>query len=652
MVLKPGSKRQVMLRRDPVPEVLFGDAPLLRRVINAVPFKRRYSAMTLSFHRADIDVRRFNAGDPAARAAVDLACRLVLEVAFAGLPVTMRPPVYCTTHTHTGRLEVNIAFGGMTFTPKGMCSFNPDPPRSGSRKLWAAVQNVLNQRFGWADPGNPRRRQRIKLPDYVLKREAEERRTKSGAAPDWRRDYVTQLEQELGDIDPQSRAEVLIAMEGMASRTGVEVLSHRSDSITVCDQEKPSKRVRLRGFLMRADFVPKPDIGTQHAKRQEVLSRAPAQLRAALEARRKDARKRYGLPEVHGADVLRPVEALLDPQTPARSLIPTAHPDYPHSPDDGDHHDHAHHPPRAPAPGPGSDPRPRDAGAGRAAEGRDRSLAAAAGRLAVLCRDLDRSARRGLSALDRRRRDRLGRGFDGLRRRLSCIWMARSVPAGLHVRLDTIRLSLEQTNDRFDRSYPVAGFAGKHPAQRYTLPADPAGGRDHGFRFEHREGSGTFGSDGDAAADRGADGTGGADSRGLRGRLRRGGTEPGYLVAAGGTEPEAGAGFAAPDRDDGADDAGASPPAPRTRGALIARVLAVVRADPGLGVLQWRLAEDGAAILLEDPHQDLALRVDGEAVSCLRSSDRDEGKGLVAALQAGLGYEVEEDWLEAPSPFD
>lgn len=78
----------------------------------------------------------------------------------------------------------------------------------------------------------------------------------------------------------------------------------------------------------------------------------------------------------------------------------------------------------------------------------------------------------------------------------------------------------------------------------------------------------------------------------------------------------------------------------------------MVRADPGLGVLQWRLAEDGAAILLEDPHQDLALRVDGEAVSCLRSSDRDEGKGLVAALQAGLGYEVEEDWLEAPSPFD
>ena len=78
----------------------------------------------------------------------------------------------------------------------------------------------------------------------------------------------------------------------------------------------------------------------------------------------------------------------------------------------------------------------------------------------------------------------------------------------------------------------------------------------------------------------------------------------------------------------------------------------MVRADLALSALRWRLAEDGAAILLEDPQRDLALRVDEEAVSCLRSSDRDEGESLVAALQAGLGYEVEADWLPAPSPFD
>lgn len=125
-----GRARQVT--RDPVPEILAGDASALRRQIAALPFQRRYRFGMLSFAAQDVDVAAFNAGDPASRFAVGQALDLLRETLWPGVPVPARPMLYVTTHTHTGRLEVNFAV-----------------PR--------AARDVLNQRFGWADPEDPRR---------------------------------------------------------------------------------------------------------------------------------------------------------------------------------------------------------------------------------------------------------------------------------------------------------------------------------------------------------------------------------------------------------------------------------------------------------------------------------------------------------------
>src|SRR5690606_4595115 len=98
-VLKTGAHgMQQNLQRDPVPEILLGDPALARAAIRAAPGKLKYRSGVLTFASGDIDVGRFNAGEPAERGAVDLALGLWNEVAFASIPDTCRPPVFATTH--------------------------------------------------------------------------------------------------------------------------------------------------------------------------------------------------------------------------------------------------------------------------------------------------------------------------------------------------------------------------------------------------------------------------------------------------------------------------------------------------------------------------------------------------------------------------
>lgn len=152
--------RAPQVTRDPVPEILAGDASALRRQIAALPFQRRYRFGMLSFAAQDVDVAAFNAGDPASRIAVGQAIDLLRETLWPGVPVPARPMLYVTTHTHTGRLEVNFAVPRAVRGAAGKIrSYNPDPPSPGGApsRLWRAARDVLNQRFGWADPEDPRR---------------------------------------------------------------------------------------------------------------------------------------------------------------------------------------------------------------------------------------------------------------------------------------------------------------------------------------------------------------------------------------------------------------------------------------------------------------------------------------------------------------
>lgn len=107
--------------RNPPPEILRGHPDLVRRAINRPSTKHVYASGVLSFHKDDIDVERFNRGDPALRQTIDRLMDEFEDVMFRGVPMDMRPPLLWATHTHTGRLELNL------LAPRFVYSGKPDP---------------------------------------------------------------------------------------------------------------------------------------------------------------------------------------------------------------------------------------------------------------------------------------------------------------------------------------------------------------------------------------------------------------------------------------------------------------------------------------------------------------------------------------------
>lgn len=172
-VLKSVGSRPVWEVRTPAPELLLGHPSIVQAAIAALRFQRTTRVATLSFECFDIDVARFNAGDEAARRSIAGAIDLFFELAFAGVPEACRPPVCVGTHTHTGRLEVNIAMPRFVRAATGtLRSFNPHPPLRGSRNAFDALGDYLNAQFGWANPRAPARALAVKGPDWAEKRVA------------------------------------------------------------------------------------------------------------------------------------------------------------------------------------------------------------------------------------------------------------------------------------------------------------------------------------------------------------------------------------------------------------------------------------------------------------------------------------------------
>ncbi|MBM2576395.1 hypothetical protein JQC91_08750 [Jannaschia sp. Os4] len=169
----------VPLLRDPAPEILHGDPRLLQLDVASARHMRKYASLVMSFETDDIDVEAFNDRAPAPRRAVDLALRFVMDTLWPGFPKRRRGPVLATTHTHTGRLEVNVASGCTLPTILGIkrwWSYNPHPPGALARTLWGRLQDLLNTRFGWADPLDPARVRPVRAPDWIEKQRAEARR--------------------------------------------------------------------------------------------------------------------------------------------------------------------------------------------------------------------------------------------------------------------------------------------------------------------------------------------------------------------------------------------------------------------------------------------------------------------------------------------
>lgn len=317
--------------RDPVPEILAGSAPVLRRQIASLPFARKYSFGMLSFAEQDVDVAAFNAGDPEARFKLGQALTLLRETLWPGVPVAARPMLYVTTHTHADRLEVNFALPRTVRNAAGLIrSYNPAPPgpKGYSPKLWIAARDLLNWQLGWADPEDPYRAQRSKRPDWVLKLEAEAARAGLVLDADPRADLAARVFDAIAFGELGTAQHVRNFLQAELAPRGWVILSEGPDFITVGARDAaPGDRLRLKGPVFAPDFdaskhMDPARLAERHAERMAHLAQAPARFEEAWSSRAAYNFARYG-----GGHWPKPNWSLAQWQdaAPARLTLPRKH---------------------------------------------------------------------------------------------------------------------------------------------------------------------------------------------------------------------------------------------------------------------------------------------------------------------------------------
>lgn len=303
VVMKDIAAAKVEVVRDPAPEILHGRADSLRRSIAALPFQRKYRFGLMSFAQSDVDVEAFNAGEPVARRQVDLALGLFVQTLWPGIPAPARPGYYVTTHTHTGRLEVNVALPRAVFPGEQPHSYNPDPPTPLGEPpaLWRAMRDVMNARFAWADPEDPLRRRDLARPDWQIKLEAEARRAGLQPEIDTREDLMNQILAEVDAGHVASRGEVITCLQSLIRPHGWSILGQTRNSVTVGDPAAPIKeRLRLRGRVFDVEFSGMPwlkdpeFLAAQAVARAAELADAPQRFMAAWDSRAAFNVARYG----------------------------------------------------------------------------------------------------------------------------------------------------------------------------------------------------------------------------------------------------------------------------------------------------------------------------------------------------------------------
>lgn len=266
--------------------------------IDHLPFRLKYRCATLSFAADDISIDAFNRRDPMPRRQVSSAVELFVELAFAGVPAAARPPVLVSTHTHVGRLEVNILMPRAVDIGRRLRSFNPHPPTSGSRNDWDGFVDMVNRAFGWADPRCPKRRKVIAAPSWMEKHIAEFVRQRAAGE-------VVSLDLD----DPRFRAYALArraVRHGHVGRTSIVgrlnqglaahgwgVTSESRTGITCGPLAGSGRRVTLTGAAFRENHNVAKDSIVSEVRRQEELIAAPRRVREAL-AKRAAANRAIG----------------------------------------------------------------------------------------------------------------------------------------------------------------------------------------------------------------------------------------------------------------------------------------------------------------------------------------------------------------------
>ena len=141
--------------RDPLPEVVRGDPAAIRALIDALPFKHKYTSGWISFSPD----KQGQVTHAVERAMMDS----FEETVFAGLAPEQRPPVLWVRHAHTGENHFLIPRVELS-TGK---SLNIAPPTNETRMLLNTWRDMMNSQFGLANPDNPARMKPVQLSQHA-----------------------------------------------------------------------------------------------------------------------------------------------------------------------------------------------------------------------------------------------------------------------------------------------------------------------------------------------------------------------------------------------------------------------------------------------------------------------------------------------------
>lgn len=204
----------------------------------------------------DISVEAFNVGGPVLRRQISQTIGLFFECAYAGVPKLARLQPLVGTHTHTGRLEVNILMPRAVLTNDGKIrAYNPHPLGKISRELWDNFRNCANHRFGWADPLDYSHSRLTAQPNWLLKQRREGARHGQKLPTELRQNIAAFAECLVDWENISDRDTLIIRMQPELADQDIIKRSRRADSVTFTDIGT-GQIYRTRGLLFSDTFCP------------------------------------------------------------------------------------------------------------------------------------------------------------------------------------------------------------------------------------------------------------------------------------------------------------------------------------------------------------------------------------------------------------
>jgi len=265
--------------RSHKPEILRGDRNTVAAIIDALPFKRKYTSGVLSFHAED---------HVTPEAQEDIMNRFE-EAVFAGLETDRRSIIWIK-HRDKGRTELHFLVPRVDLgTGK---SLNIAPPTPASRDLIDTLRTAINLRYGFRDPTDPDYTQAVSLPGHVAKLAAQAKRLGRSAKADIRQVIAERVLDQARAGLIASRADVIAFLKAQGFNISREGINY----VTIVRPET-SERVRLKGEIFRKHFSPQDLNRSRHPHDPAKLVALERRLERLVAARANYHRARYGIKE-------------------------------------------------------------------------------------------------------------------------------------------------------------------------------------------------------------------------------------------------------------------------------------------------------------------------------------------------------------------